>query len=207
MCVQNILGLIVEAIMVGIVFAKMTRSKFRTQTLQFSKIAVICQRDGYLCLMFRLGDIRKSHIIGATVTAHLIHSKQTKEGDLLKNHQTTLRVKTDDCDGNLFLLWPLTIIHRIDENSPFYYISANDLLQDKFEIVLILDGTMESTGQSTQARSSYLSNEILWGYKFDDVVTYNQEEQSFEVDNSKFNATVPVDTPLCSASALIESCN
>lgn len=202
MCVQSILGLIIQAVMVGIVFAKMTRPKLRTQTLHFSKNAVISQRDGHLCLMFRLGDMRKSHIIGAGITAHLIHNKQTKEGEILKNYQTELTVKADNCDSTLFLIWPLTIIHVIDENSPFYHVSASDLLQDKFEIAVILEGTMENTGQTTQARSSYLSSEILWGHTFDNVVTYNKDSQSYEVDNSKFNTSIPVDTPLCSAAEL-----
>lgn len=74
--------------MVGIVFAKMTRPKQRTQTLLFSKNAVICQRDGDLALMFRVGDMRKSHIIGASVRAQLIRNRQTKEGELLSQYQT-----------------------------------------------------------------------------------------------------------------------
>lgn len=60
----------------------MTRPKLRTQTLQFSKHAVICQRDGQLCLMFRVGDMRKSHIIGASIRAQLIRAKKTKEGEV-----------------------------------------------------------------------------------------------------------------------------
>ncbi|KAJ8939654.1 hypothetical protein NQ318_012087 [Aromia moschata] len=54
---------------------------------------------------------------------------------------------------------------RIDEESPFYYISAGDLLLERFEIVTILEGTIESTGQTTQARSSYLASEVLWGHR------------------------------------------
>jgi potassium inwardly-rectifying channel subfamily J len=61
--------------MVGIVFAKLSRPKKRTQTLLFSRNAVICQRDGHLCLMFRVGDMRKSHIVEAHVRAQLIKRK------------------------------------------------------------------------------------------------------------------------------------
>ena len=61
--------------MVGIVFAKLSRPKKRTQTLLFSRNAVICQRDGQPCLMFRVGDMRKSHIIEAHVRAQMIKKK------------------------------------------------------------------------------------------------------------------------------------
>lgn len=75
MCLQSIAGVMIQAFMVGIVFAKLSRPKKRTQTLLFSRNAVICQRDGQLCLMFRVGDMRKSHIIEAHVRAQLIKKK------------------------------------------------------------------------------------------------------------------------------------
>lgn len=150
----------IQAFMVGIVFAKMTRPKLRTQTLLFSRNAVICQRDGHLCLMFRVGDMRKSHIIGASIRAQLIRAKKTKEGEMLNNFTTELVVNADGGDSNLFFIWPMTIVHKIDDESPFYHLSASDMLQERFEIVVILEGTIESTGQTTQARSSYLASEV-----------------------------------------------
>jgi hypothetical protein len=75
MCLQSIVGVMIQAFMVGIVFAKLSRPKKRTQTLLFSRNAVICQRDGRLCLMFRVGDMRKSHIVEAHVRAQLIKRK------------------------------------------------------------------------------------------------------------------------------------
>lgn len=205
MCLQSISGMMIQAFMVGIVFAKMTRPKLRTQTLLFSRQAVICQRDGNLCLMFRIGDMRKSHIIGASIRAQLIRKKQTKEGEILNNYQTELTVSADGCDGNLFFIWPMTVVHKIDNESPFYYLSASDLLQERFEIVVILEGTIESTGQNTQARSSYLASEILWGHRFDpSVVSYDKDKQGYEVNYSKFDSTFAVDTPLCSGAELDE---
>lgn len=75
LCIQSMTGVILQAFMVGIVFAKLSRPKKRTQTLLFSRNAVICQRDGQPCLMFRVGDMRKSHIIEAHVRAQMIKRK------------------------------------------------------------------------------------------------------------------------------------
>ncbi|XP_053969489.1 G protein-activated inward rectifier potassium channel 3 isoform X2 [Anastrepha ludens] len=204
MCFQSIFGVMTSAFMGGIVFAKMTRAKQRAQTLLFSKYAVICQRDGGLSLMFRVGDMRKSHIIGAAVRAQLIRTRSTKEGEVMSQHFTELEIGADDCGSDLFFIWPMIIEHKIDENSPFYSMSATDILQDKFELVVILEGTVESTGQSTQARSSYVNTEILWGHRFDPVVMYNKDLQAYEIDYSRFNETTQVDTPLCSARELNE---
>jgi len=79
--------------MVGIVFAKMARPKQRSQTLMFSRNAVICRRDGQLCFMFRVGDMRqKSHLIGATIRTRFIRSRVTPEGETLSPHVTNLKV-------------------------------------------------------------------------------------------------------------------
>lgn len=67
---------------------------------------------------------------------------------------------------------------------------------------LYYSGTIESTGQTTQARSSYLPSEVLWGHRFQPMVVYNKERQGYEVDYSRFNNTDLVDTPLCSAKQL-----
>ncbi|XP_063981362.1 uncharacterized protein LOC135164696 isoform X2 [Diachasmimorpha longicaudata] len=204
MCIQSIAGVMIQAFMVGIVFAKMSRPKQRTQTLLFSRNAVICQRDGELSLMFRVADMRKSHIIGATVRAQVIRTKTTKEGEVMAQHQQELDVGTDGHNGSIFFIWPMTIIHKINSTSPFYSMSAEDMLTERFEVVVILEGTIESTGQTTQARSSYLPQEILWGHRFEPMVSYSKERQGYEVDHSLFNTTTQVDTPLCSGRELAE---
>jgi potassium inwardly-rectifying channel subfamily J len=63
---------------------------------------------------------------------------------------------------------------------------------------------IESTGMTTQARSSYLPSEILWGHRFQSLITFKKESGEYEVDYALFNNTVEVDTPLCSAKQLDE---
>ncbi|KAK2576338.1 hypothetical protein KPH14_005697 [Odynerus spinipes] len=202
MCIQSMTGVILQAFMVGIVFAKLSRPKKRTQTLLFSRNAVICQRDGQPCLMFRVGDMRKSHIIEAHVRAQMIKRKVTREGELLPFFQTELKVGGDGEEDKIFFIWPTTIVHKIDEKSPLYHISASDMLRERFEIVVILEGVIESTGMTTQARSSYLPSEILWGHRFEHIIAFRKETGEYEVNYSLFNNTYEVDTPLCSAADL-----
>ncbi|XP_032678708.1 inward rectifier potassium channel 2-like isoform X2 [Odontomachus brunneus] len=202
LCIQSMTGVILQAFMVGIVFAKLSRPKKRTQTLLFSRNAVICQRDGQPCLMFRVGDMRKSHIIEAHVRAQMIRRKVSKEGELLPFFQTELKVGGDGEEDKIFFIWPTTIVHKIDRKSPLYRISASDMLQERFEIVVILEGVIESTGMTTQARSSYLPSEILWGHRFESIITFRKETGEYEVNYMLFNNTYEVDTPLCSAAEL-----
>lgn len=79
---------------VGLVFLKMVRPKQRTRTLEFSNNAVICRRNGKLCLMFRVGDLRRSHIIEAKIRVLLVQTWTTPEGEVVSPSRTELRVCT-----------------------------------------------------------------------------------------------------------------
>ena len=87
----------------------------------FSKVAVICERDGKLVLMFRVGDMRDdSFIVGTNVSAKIIRRRATEEGEMY--HDTSLINIVPDTANEpcVLLIWPLTILHVIDEDSPFY---------------------------------------------------------------------------------------
>ena len=63
------LGCIIQAFMVGLVFSKLSRPRNRSKTVVFSSHAVIVQRNGRLCLVIRVGDLRDDNfILGTNVT-------------------------------------------------------------------------------------------------------------------------------------------
>ncbi|KAJ8387553.1 hypothetical protein AAFF_G00152490 [Aldrovandia affinis] len=201
--VQSIVGCIIDSFMIGTIMAKMARPKKRAQTLLFSNNAVIALRDGKLCLMWRVGNLRKSHIVEAHVRAQLIKPYITAEGEFIPLEQTDMNVGYDEGIDRLFLVSPLVIVHKIDEQSPLYAMSRADLETDDFEIVVILEGMVEATAMTTQARSSYLAREILWGHRFEPVVY--EDCDRYQVDYSRFHTTYEVPSmPHCSAKELSE---
>ncbi|XP_032392525.1 ATP-sensitive inward rectifier potassium channel 12 isoform X1 [Etheostoma spectabile] len=183
--IQSIVGCIIDSFMIGTIMAKMARPKKRNQTLVFSKNAVIALRDGKLCLMWRVGNLRKSHIVEAHVRAQLIRSYVTAEGEFIPLEQMDLNVGYDEGTDRLFLVSPLVIIHEIDKDSPLYTLSRADLETDDFEIVVILEGMVEATAMTTQFRSSYLAREVLWGYRFEPVIY--EDRDCYKVDYSRFH--------------------
>ncbi|XP_019729192.1 G protein-activated inward rectifier potassium channel 2 [Hippocampus comes] len=200
--IQSVLGSIVNAFMVGCMFVKISQPKKRAETLVFSTNAVVSMRDGRLCLMFRVGDLRNSHIVEASIRAKLIKSKQTKEGEFIPLNQTDINVGYDTGDDRLFLVSPLIICHEINQNSPFWEISPAHLAKEELEIVVILEGMVEATGMTCQARSSYVSSEIKWGYRFTPVLTL--EDGFYEVDYNSFHDIYETNTPACSARQLAD---
>eukprot|EP00061_Rhincodon_typus_P010308 g34505.t1 len=143
--VQSVLGSIVNAFMVGCMFVKISQPNKRAETLVFSTHAVISVRDGKLCLMFRVGDLRNSHIVEASIRAKLIKSRQTKEGEFIPLNQTDINVGYDTGDDRLFLVSPLIICHEINQQSPFWEISKAQMAKEEVEIVVILEGMVEAT--------------------------------------------------------------
>ncbi|XP_028311356.1 ATP-sensitive inward rectifier potassium channel 12 [Gouania willdenowi] len=195
---QSILGCIIDAFMIGAIMAKMARPKKRAQTIIFSHNAVIALRDGKLCLMFRVANLRKSHIVEAHVRAQLVKPRYTEEGEYIPMDQMDMNVGYDKGTDRLFLVTPITVTHEIDEESPLFGISKQDLETSDFEIVIILEGLVEATAMTTQARSSYLSSEILWGHRFEPIIF--EEKSQYKIDFNYFHKTFEVaSTPRCSA--------
>ena len=89
-------------------------------------------------------------------------------------------------------------------HSPLYQINRTDLAQERFELVVILEGIIESTGMTTQARTSYLPSEILWGYRFERLISFQRDDGLYRIDYSRFNLSYPVDMITCSAKELKE---
>ena len=202
MMVQSCFGVIIQALMTGLVFAKLSRPKKRAETLMFSKNATITKRDGQLCLLFRVGDMRKSHIVEAHTRGILIKKRVTSEGEIMPLYQHELSFGEQEEECRLFLVWPVILEHIINENSPFYDMSYEDFQREQFELIVVLEGIVESTGMTTQARTSYLPGEILWGHRFERLVTFQRENGEYQIDYSRFHSTIPVEIPQCSARTL-----
>jgi potassium inwardly-rectifying channel subfamily J len=204
MMLQSSIGVLLQSFMVGVVFAKISRPKKRTETLIWSREAVICLRDGQMALQCRVGDMRKSHIVEAHIRMYLIKKRVTLEGEILPLHTYDMNVGFDKGIDRLFLIWPLVIEHIIDEQSPLYEVCRADIAQQRFELVVILEGIIESTGMTTQARTSYLPTEILWGCRFERLISFQRDDGLYRIDYSRFNLTYPVDMITCSAKELKE---
>ena len=60
---QAVLGCIIQAFMVGLVFSKLSRPRNRSKTIIFSQNAIITMRNKKLCLVIRIGDLRQDNFI------------------------------------------------------------------------------------------------------------------------------------------------
>lgn len=199
--IQCIIGLLISSTMLGLIFAKLSRPHKRRCTILFSRHAVVGPRDGKLYLMIRIADLRKRQLIESHIRVFLIRRYVTPEGEEIGCFRQPLSVaydNDDDSDEKIFLFAPIVLLHEINEESPFYDYSPDDLLLKDFEIVVVLEGIVEPTGMTMQARTSYVGDEIHWGHLFVDIMNYKDtsfHDGHYNIDISRFHETFEVELP------------
>ncbi|KAI8783025.1 ATP-sensitive inward rectifier potassium channel 1 [Biomphalaria glabrata] len=190
MYLQVVLGFFVETFMLGLIFVKIARPKYRANTILFSKKAIINLENGQLVLQIRLGDLRKSHLVDASITGMIIRRHSTPEGAYYPLYQFNCDFTANGMGDKVFLLWPVILTHIIDKDSPLYDIRPPDLSSEKFELILYLTGTVESTGETCQARTSYIPKEVLWGHRFERIEEYDIGHSRWHIDFAGFDDVV-----------------
>ena len=165
---QSLVGVFVDALSLGLIFARITDPKHRTRSVFISDAACVACRDGELKFMFRVADVRDRKVIQPHVRACLYtwNGRRTHEGEHLPvTAQEMVISKVDP-----LMLLPITVEHVIDENSPLYRHTHESLVACNAEVVVSFEGCIDTTGLSFSARQSFLPREILWGHTFRRVI-------------------------------------
>ena len=150
---QAVLGCIIQAFMVGLVFSKLSRPRNRSKTIIFSNQAIITMRNKKLCLIIRIGDLRDDNfILGTQISAKILRRRISEEGEVYQEMDTISVHPDTTSESCIFFVWPLDIVHVIDSESPFYNMTADDLARERFELLLVLEGTNETSNMTFQAR-------------------------------------------------------
>jgi len=181
--IEIFVGLMMLAIITGIMFARFSRPRAR---FLFAKFAVVRPIDGKVTLMFRAANARQNVVQEASVRLRMLRDAVTEEGFSIRRiiDLPLLRSRHP-----VFALgW--TIMHVIDESSPLAGETEQSLNASSATFILTLDGTDETTGQVLIARCEYPSSAIRWNYAFRDVLIYS--EGTLHIDYSKFDDVLPL---------------
>jgi inward rectifier potassium channel len=182
--VESFSGILTIALFTGIIFARFSRPFAR---VIFSRVAVIAPFDGVPTLMFRTANQRGESIMDASVTVTVARQHTTQEGVTMRRFQ---ELKLTRARNSLFALsW--TVMHAIDESSPLYGLSAEEMQDLDMEIVVMLSGLDEILADRIYARHAYWADEIVWDQRFVDVISVNASGQRV-VDLTLFHDTYPI---------------
>lgn len=171
---ESLVGLLGFALATGILFARFSRP---TAQILFSKEAVIAPYRGATAFEFRIANQRKNQII--ELEAKVLFSRLEPQ-----QSERTRRFHELGLERKKVVFFPLswTIVHPIDEKSPLYGLTEEDLKSTDAEFLVLLTGIDETFSQTVHARSSYKADEIAWNAKFTDIFMYPDGDKPLKID-------------------------
>jgi inward rectifier potassium channel len=96
-------------------------------------------------------------------------------------------------NNSLALSW--TIVHPIDDKSPFYGLSNKDIQDTDMEIMIFLKAFDQVFSNNVITRTSYVSSEIVYGAKFRMMYHPNEDKSKTILSVDKLNEFDRVDLP------------
>ncbi len=179
--IEALVGLLGFALVTGIVFSKFARP---SAGVIFSRTAIIAQHDGLPCLLFRVANERGSDIVEGSMRVSALMDASTSEGKRLRRF---FDLKLDR-NSMPVLLMSWLVIHRIDEHSPLYGKSAEDLERGDIRILASMTGMDGTFMQTVYAYHQYPASAVRFGAEFVDIIRPLPGGR-FELDLTKFHET------------------
>jgi inward rectifier potassium channel len=156
---ESLFGLLSFAIITGLLVARASKP---SASIGYSQNALIAPYQNGTGLMFRVANQRSNNLMEMEAQVLLMTvtgpaSKPERKFELLNLERK----------GILMFALTWTIVHPIDEASPFWDKNAADMEKLQAEIIVLLKGFDETFSQTVHSRQSYRHDEFVWGAKFD----------------------------------------
>jgi inward rectifier potassium channel len=164
---EAIAGLMAVALGTGLMFGRFSRPSAK---IAFSDRILMAPYQDQSSLQFRIVNLRPNILM--ELEANLV--LMTVEGQLgnLKRRFQPLKLERDTI---YFLALTWTIVHPLDETSPLFGKTAEDLERLQAEFVVLIKAFDDTFSQAVHARYSYRYDELTWQAKF---------QPAFEIDGN-----------------------
>lgn len=181
--IEAFLGLIFTAMLTGLVFAKFTKPN---AAVLWSRVATVAMHEGKPMLMIRMANARGNRIVEATVSMTAAMTRRTKEGETFRKLYDIALVRRS---SPIFSV-SFTAMHVLDATSPLFGESSESLRDTALEIIVVLSGLDETSGQTVHARTSYAADDLRFGERFADIIVVEPDGNRV-IDYTKFHDTKP----------------
>ncbi len=181
--VEIFTGMSFLAVMTGLVFSRFSRPRAR---FIFARYPIVAEYEGRPTLMIRVANARHNTISGARARLWLIRAEQTAEGRTFRRyHELDLQR-----DENPVFVLSWILFHVIDEASPLYGASPDDLARNESLLVLTISGLDDNSAQQLNARRSYSQDLIRWRHHYVDIAS-SADDGRLILDYGKFHDVIP----------------
>lgn len=177
-------GLVSFAIVTGLSFSKFSKPQAHVIFSKNMLIAPNPRKGMKKSLQFRIANASNNQIIDVTARATLTWLESTPRG--LKRKFERLDLELENIH-----LFPLnwTIVHPIDEISPLYGKSLDNLTSNKMELLVLIQAFDDTYTRTIHTKRSYACSELIHGAVFDTM--YENRQDKTIVDLSKISSYTP----------------
>jgi inward rectifier potassium channel len=160
---EAMVGLMGFALATGVLFGRVSRPSAK---IGFSDNLLVAPYQGGTSLQFRIVNLRPNVLIEISASIMLM----TVEGGQRKFAALTL-----ERDNVYFFPLTWTIVHPIDETSPLFGKTREELATLQAEVLILIKGFDDTFSQTVNARYSYRYDEFVWNAKFMPAFYIDQE--------------------------------
>lgn len=184
---ESFVGILSFAMVTGLLYGRFTLPR---AYLRFSENIIVAPHKGTRALMIRLASYKNNHItdVEAKMTVAIRFTEDGKK--VSRFYSPKLEI---DRITSLALSW--TLVHLIDEDSPFYEMGKDEMEQADFEIMFHIKGFDDHFSNSVQQRSSYTNEELVYGAKFKPAFYGTEDGSTTVLELDKLNEHEPVPVP------------
>ncbi len=184
---QALLGLMALAIATGLLFGRFSRPAAR---LAFSKQMVVAPYQSGTSLQFRLANRRSNNLMEIEARILLMTVEPSNGGRQRKYKSLAL-----ERSNVQFLPLTWTVVHPIDEASPLWRQTAEDLARQQAEFLILIKAFDDTFFQTVHVRHSYRHEEMVWGARF--VPAFDADERGEMVlDLKRLSEIAPTEKAL-----------
>jgi inward rectifier potassium channel len=132
--------------------------------------------------MFRCANGRNNQIISASVELHLLYADYTSEGHSITRF---IPLKLHKSYTPIFALsW--SVFHTIDLGSPLIGLTKEEMLQKKYEFIIVINGTDDIYTQTIHQTKYYTPLDIEFDKYFIDILQ-RKPDGTRTIDYRNFN--------------------
>ncbi len=166
--IEIMTGLITTALSTGIIFSRFSKPNAK---ILYSKNLLINKFGNERVLMFRIANDRSNEIVAASIDIHYTFQVTSPEGiNMTRFKPLTLQRSYSPIFS---LSW--TIIHTIDETSPFFNKSLDEIKKANHEFFIVFNGTDGTFSLTIHDYHTYSVADIIEDKYFVDIVSRDDQ--------------------------------
>ncbi len=155
---EALIGLMSFALATGLLYGRFSKPK---AYIHYSKNAIFAPFKEGTALMFRMVPYTKNHLVNVEVKVTLV--LRIMEDGIMKNKFFNVPL---DISKSITMTANWTLVHVINEDSPFYNLSKEDMSNAQAEVLIFVQGFDESFSNTVISRTSYSHDDFIYGAKF-----------------------------------------